>query len=608
MMRSLLFLITLSLLVLGQAQQAHALAGWNAGRIIDDSIFTNTNTMNPSQIQAFLNSKVPVCDTYGTQPSEYGGGTRAQWGQAKYGQSTFTCLKDYSENGRSSAQIIYDTAQKYQINPQVLIVLLQKEQSLVTDTWPLNVQYRTATGYGCPDTAPCDSQYYGLTNQLDWAGKMFRAILNNSPTWYTPYVLGNNFIRYSPDGNCGGSTVYIQNRATQALYNYTPYQPNQATLNAGWGTASCGAYGNRNFFLYFTSWFGATTGSGYSWNEVSKTLYTDTDKTTVVDPSDVKQGQYLYVQYKVLNTGSFTWNSNVTLGRTQNANSVFCTSDWLACNRVAHIKEGQVKVGDVGTIEFWMRAPSQPGMYKEYYNLLVENVSWFIDIGSQWNIRVDGSPISNSIGPGKRVLKRGDHVMSPNGISILTLSANGRLEVYSNFKKVWDAGASNVYQLVAQADGNLVAYTSAGAAAWVVNSSPGSILQIKDNGSLTYGNDSTTSWQTNWTTSLVSRDNLVVDDTLFRGQQMWSANGKYLLIFQNDGNLVQYGPRGVQWATNIPRGYFLIQQGDGNLVAYDSNGAPVWASHRSGPDTTTYVQGDGNIVTYGSRGVVWALR
>lgn len=230
---------------------------FNAGRIIDDSIFTNYGSMNSSQIQAFLNSKVPVCDTYGTQPSEYGGGTRAQWGQAKYGQSTFICLRNYSEGGRSAAQIIYDTAQKYQINPQVLIVLLQKEQGLITDTWPLNIQYRTATGYGCPDTAPCDSQYYGLTNQLDWSGKMFRAIMNASPTWYTPYILGNNYIRYNPNASCGGSYVNIVNRSTQALYNYTPYQPNSATLAAPMGTTvTCGAYGNLNFYRYFSSWFG----------------------------------------------------------------------------------------------------------------------------------------------------------------------------------------------------------------------------------------------------------------------------------------------------------------------------------------------------------------
>jgi len=227
---------------------AHAapVVGFNAGKIIDDVVFTNASSMNVGQIQTFLNSKVPTCDT---------------WHAPGYGQNPpFICLKDYSENGRSAAQIIYDTAQQYQINPQVLIVLLQKEQGLVTDTWPLNSQYRTATGYGCPDTAACDTQYYGFTNQVTWSARMFRAIMNASPTWYTPYVVGNNFIRYNPNADCGGSQVNIQNRSTQALYNYTPYQPNQAALDAGYGSAPpCGAYGNRNFYLYFTDWFGPTT-------------------------------------------------------------------------------------------------------------------------------------------------------------------------------------------------------------------------------------------------------------------------------------------------------------------------------------------------------------
>ena len=79
--------------------------------------------------------------------------------------------------------------------------------------------------------------------------------MNDSPTWYTPYNLGVNYIRYSPNAACGGSLVNIENRATKALYNYTPYQPNQAALNAGWGSAACGAYGNRNFYLYLTNWF-----------------------------------------------------------------------------------------------------------------------------------------------------------------------------------------------------------------------------------------------------------------------------------------------------------------------------------------------------------------
>lgn len=268
-MRKLFFIAPLALLAfsfLTFTPSANALTGWKAGRIIDNGVFTASTSMSTSQIQSFLNGKVSSCDTYGQKISEFGGPDlngdgkvqRWEWGKAKYNQTKFVCLKDYVKDGKKASQIIYEKAQKYKISPKVLLVLLQKEQSLVTDTWPLNQQYRTATGYGCPDTAPCDSQYYGLVNQLDWAAKMFRAILNNSPDWYTPYNLGNNYIQYNPDASCGGSIVNIENRATQALYNYTPYQPNKAARDAGWGSASCGAYGNRNFYLYFTNWFGST--------------------------------------------------------------------------------------------------------------------------------------------------------------------------------------------------------------------------------------------------------------------------------------------------------------------------------------------------------------
>jgi len=129
---------------------------------------------------------------------------------------------------------------------------------------------------------------------------MFRAIMNASPTWNTPYILGSNNVRWSPDfgndcenpggtrvtdtndcdrdGNrtetyCGYGVVNIQNRSTQALYNYTPYQPNPGALAAGWGTAPCGAYGNRNFYLYFTSWFGPTNTKALIRTTSSSTLF-----------------------------------------------------------------------------------------------------------------------------------------------------------------------------------------------------------------------------------------------------------------------------------------------------------------------------------------------
>ncbi len=255
-------LLTLSLLaamffaLIPQTSSA-AVVGFQAGRIIDNMVFTNNLSMNPDQIQTFLNSKMPTCDTWGTQKFN-STQTRAQYAATIGKYPPFTCLKDYSENGLTASQIIYNVAQQYRINPQVLIVLLQKEQSLVTDSWPYASQYQKATGYGCPDTAPCNTLYYGFTNQLTRASNMFRKILDNASDWYTPYILGNNYIRYNPDVACGGSTVNVQNRATQALYNYTPYQPNQGALDAGWGTAPCGTYGNRNFYSYFTSWFGPT--------------------------------------------------------------------------------------------------------------------------------------------------------------------------------------------------------------------------------------------------------------------------------------------------------------------------------------------------------------
>lgn len=248
---------------------AHATtAGFDAGNIISDGVFTNTTSMTASQVQDFLNSKVPSCDTNGTQPaSDFG---RPDLTHAQYAASVgwpgppYTCLRDYNENGVSSAQLIYNLAQQYNINPEVLIVTIQKESALVTDTWPLPSEYRTATGYGCPDSGPnnsanCSSQYYGLTNQLTHTANMYREILNQDPNWYSPYIVGTNYIQWSPTASCGGTNVNIANWSTAALYDYTPYQPNQASLNAGYGSGdSCSSYGNRNFYNYFTDWFGPT--------------------------------------------------------------------------------------------------------------------------------------------------------------------------------------------------------------------------------------------------------------------------------------------------------------------------------------------------------------
>lgn len=246
-------LTTFSLSLPANTAKAAPVTGFNPGRIIDDSVMNDYGTMSPGNIQFFFNIKGSSC-TNGQAP----------------------CLKNFNEGGRSAAQIIYDAAQEFQINPQVLIVTLQKEVGLVTANQPANWRYRTAMGYGCPDSTPgvCDSQYYGFTNQIRWSARMFRSIMSASPGWYTPYVVGNNYIQWNPNSGCGGTNVYIQNRATQALYNYTPYQPNQAALNAGYGEGDgCSSYGNRNFFLYFRDWFGSSQQSPLVRSPSSSTYY-----------------------------------------------------------------------------------------------------------------------------------------------------------------------------------------------------------------------------------------------------------------------------------------------------------------------------------------------
>ncbi len=256
---------------------AAALSGsdFQAGRIIDDQIFFQSTSLGNADIQTFLNARVPVCDTNGTQPYP-GYANRAAYGTLNGSPPPYICLKDYKQDipsapadaycsgtigagsAISSAQIIYEVARACGISPKVLIVLLQKEQGLVTDDWPWPVQYQKATGYGCPDTAPCDAQYYGFFNQVYNAAHQFQRYAKQSQNFN--YRSGmTSFVAYQANNpGCGGTNVAIQNQATANLYNYTPYQPNQAALNNLYGTGdSCSAYGNRNFWRIFSDWFGS---------------------------------------------------------------------------------------------------------------------------------------------------------------------------------------------------------------------------------------------------------------------------------------------------------------------------------------------------------------
>lgn len=232
------------------------MAAFDPGYIISDYQMGNYNSMSESQIQSFLSSKGRCGNTnfsgVGTRVGHFSDSTPPTTWHVVNGHTV--CLAEENMNGESAAHIIWQAAQDYRINPQVLIVLLQKETGLITDPIPNSWDYQRATGYGCPDTAACSSKYYGFKNQVRNAAWLFRYTLDNG---YSRYPIGNVYVQWNPNAGCGGSVVNIKNNATAALYRYTPYQPNAAALSSSYGYGdSCSAYGNRNFYSYFEDWFG----------------------------------------------------------------------------------------------------------------------------------------------------------------------------------------------------------------------------------------------------------------------------------------------------------------------------------------------------------------
>lgn len=240
----------LPLLVATPSARAADASDWDPGQIISDSVFYNSNALNAGQIQDFLNARVSTC--------------RA---------TSVPCLKDYAQStdnrpadkycngyqGKSretAAQILDNVARSCGISQKALIVLLEKEQGLVTSSNPSTWSYTAATGQGCPDTAACDESTAGFFYQVYYAARQFE-IYRLNPSWWG-YQAGRwNNILYNPNSGCGTQRVFIQNQATAGLYIYTPYVPNQAALNNLYGTGdSCSAYGNRNFWRLFTDWFG----------------------------------------------------------------------------------------------------------------------------------------------------------------------------------------------------------------------------------------------------------------------------------------------------------------------------------------------------------------
>ena len=147
------------------------------GNIISDQLFFDGNAMTAPAVQTFLNQKNPNCVAAPDGTPCLKNYRQDTWSRA----ADANCPGTYvGAPGETAATIIAKVGQACGISQRVLLVLLQKEQGLVTLSGrDLNAtRYQKATGYACPDTAPCDAQYFGFYNQVcmsAWRYKWYAA-------------------------------------------------------------------------------------------------------------------------------------------------------------------------------------------------------------------------------------------------------------------------------------------------------------------------------------------------------------------------------------------------------------------------------------------------
>lgn len=164
---------------------------------------------------------------------------------------------------RTAAELIWDSSQASGLNPQVIIVTLNKEQSLITGKHAANDLQRAlnhSMGFACPDDGGCEDTlsgfYFQLFGNFDASDNRYigapKSLMKsfNTSGGRGPYGPGGKIVRVGETvtltNTIGGfegvkpeQDVTIGNLATAALYRYTPHVFN----------------GNYNFWRFFTTWF-----------------------------------------------------------------------------------------------------------------------------------------------------------------------------------------------------------------------------------------------------------------------------------------------------------------------------------------------------------------
>lgn len=243
--------ITAPVVSAGPASAASA-SDWDPGYIVSDANFYDGSALGAGAVQSFLQSRNSGCLAGATCLLNFAQSTPNMPG-------TNYCSPISGVAGESAASIIARVGAACRISQKTLLVLVEKEQGLISSRAPSQYALTHPTGFSCPDTAPCDPAFAGFFYQIYYAARQFQ-IYRAFPNSFNYKARAVNNVLFSPAA-CGSAPVYIANDATAALYIYTPYQPNAAALANMYGTGdACSSYGNRNFWRLWSDWFGSPTG------------------------------------------------------------------------------------------------------------------------------------------------------------------------------------------------------------------------------------------------------------------------------------------------------------------------------------------------------------
>jgi len=219
-------------------------------------------------------------------------------------------------------------------------------------------------------------------------------------------------------------------------------------------------------------------------------------------------------------------------------------------------------------------------------------------------------------------LTAGQCLISPSGQYELIMQSDGNLVLYYvASSKAYPLWATHTVgntgdHVVLQTDGNLVVYSSGGTGLWYANSygNPGATLALQDDGNLViYSTTSTAVWATNTTGASTCVVQTAIDAVhqglITPGGCLMSANHKFELLMQPDGNLVLYeylsGLNQAIWASNTSGnpGAFARLQANGYLGVLNSTNTTqlFYASGSVGtPNPTLVLLDNGNLVLYGT--------